>query len=188
MPASAAIIDWDAMRAKLPTERTDSAKAQRLELFQSFDPNSNGYLSLAEVDRGLTQLGLATPQGGGVINKKVMMRAFQAAKGANDAQSGSGGGAGGDYIEKCEFRLLLVYLQKYLSLWQMFDAADDSGDHRISLDEFKSAVGKMPELNVSDPEAAFHEMDANGGGMVLFDEFSEWALQKQLALEDTTAE
>jgi len=44
-----AAIDWDEINAKLPFERTDEDKAKRKELFKQFDPNENGYLSLAEV-------------------------------------------------------------------------------------------------------------------------------------------
>ena len=45
----AADIDWETINAKLPYERSAEAKEQRRELFKQFDPNSNGYLSLAEV-------------------------------------------------------------------------------------------------------------------------------------------
>ncbi len=47
-------IDWAALNEKLPYERNDEAKAKRKDLFQQFDPNANGYLSLAEVrqDKG----------------------------------------------------------------------------------------------------------------------------------------
>ena len=38
---------------KLPTGKSESDQARRDELFQQFDPNGNGYLSLAEVDKGV---------------------------------------------------------------------------------------------------------------------------------------
>ena len=44
-------IDWDSLNAKLPLEKNDEDKAKRQELFKQFDPNGNGYLSLAEVQR-----------------------------------------------------------------------------------------------------------------------------------------
>ena len=47
--AAAADIDWASINEKLPFERTDEAKEKRRELFKQFDPNGNGYLSLAEV-------------------------------------------------------------------------------------------------------------------------------------------
>ena len=42
-------IDWDSLNAKLPLEKNEEDKAKRQELFKQFDPNGNGYLSLAEV-------------------------------------------------------------------------------------------------------------------------------------------
>ena len=42
-------IDWEEINAKLPFARTDEDKEKRKELFKQFDPNENGYLSLAEV-------------------------------------------------------------------------------------------------------------------------------------------
>ena len=45
----AADIDWETINEKLPYERTAESKEKRRELFKQFDPNSNGYLSLAEV-------------------------------------------------------------------------------------------------------------------------------------------
>ena len=44
-------IDWEEINAKLPFERTDDGKEKRKELFKHFDPNENGFLSLAEVSK-----------------------------------------------------------------------------------------------------------------------------------------
>eukprot|EP01084_Bolivina_argentea_P126607 224146_1 len=38
-------------------------------------------------------------------------------------------------------------------------------------------------VDLPDPEAAFAEVDLNGGGQVLFDEFAVWALRQGLTLE-----
>ena len=37
---------------------------------------------------------------------------------------------------------------------------------------------------IDDPEATFREIDTNSGGKILFIEFCEWAIKKQLDLED----
>ena len=37
---------------------------------------------------------------------------------------------------------------------------------------------------IVDIEACFREIDVNGGGFVLFDEFCEWAIKKSLDLDD----
>ena len=42
-------IDWADIRKKLPYERTEEQKKKRMDMFTQFDPNANGYLSLAEV-------------------------------------------------------------------------------------------------------------------------------------------
>ena len=47
-------IDWTSINEKLPYQRTEEQKAKRRELFKQFDPNGNGYLSLAEVFDNLT--------------------------------------------------------------------------------------------------------------------------------------
>jgi Ca2+-binding EF-hand superfamily protein len=175
-------VDWALMRQKMPMEKTEEAKKHRMQLFKQFDPNNNGYLSLAEVDKGCRDvLGLYD-----VFDaKKVIMRAFQAAKGANDSKNKKGS-KGGDYVEKCEFRLLFVYLRQYFEIWQMFDEVDTSDDWRVSYDEFLAALPKIQSwgVKVSNPEAEFKAIDKNGGGIILFDEFADWALKKQLDLED----
>ncbi len=37
---------------------------------------------------------------------------------------------------------------------------------------------------ISDPEETFKQIDKNGGGQILFDEFCTWAIKKNLDLED----
>ena len=81
------------------------ASAKRHALFACWDPNANGILSLAEVDKGIEEMfGHAT------IPKAVIMRAFQASRdvAAPVAEFSD------DYIDWNEFRLLLSYIQHYL--------------------------------------------------------------------------
>ena len=68
----------------------------------------------------------------------------------------------------------------------MFGRLDSDGDRRVSLDEFRSAVPMLAQwgLNVTDPEAVFREIDTDGGGQVLFDEFCQWAASNNLDIED----
>ena len=42
-------VDWAALNAKLPYAKNSKEKKARKKLFNQFDPNGNGYLSLAEV-------------------------------------------------------------------------------------------------------------------------------------------
>ena len=48
------------MSARLPTKKTKEDKIRRKKLFKDFDPNGNGYLSLAEIDKGVRDV-LAIP-------------------------------------------------------------------------------------------------------------------------------
>eukprot|EP00242_Pyramimonas_sp_CCMP2087_P015564 CAMPEP_0198201364 /NCGR_PEP_ID=MMETSP1445-20131203/4158_1 /TAXON_ID=36898 /ORGANISM="Pyramimonas sp., Strain CCMP2087" /LENGTH=177 /DNA_ID=CAMNT_0043871665 /DNA_START=97 /DNA_END=630 /DNA_ORIENTATION=- len=172
-------INWPEVTAKLPSGRSDEEKAKRKELFKQFDPNGNGYLSLAEVDKGVRDvLGLDD-----VFNcKPAVMRAFQASKGIHKSKSS----LGEDFIERIEFRMLLLYLRQYFELYVMFDEVDTSDDRRVDKAEFDQALGKISSwgLQITDPDAEFAKIDTNGGGMILFDEFADWALKMKLDLED----
>lgn len=173
-------IDWVKIRERMPMDKNDpAAKKKRQDLFKAFDPNGNGYLSLAEVDKGVRDvLGLHE-----IFDlKPVLMRAFQAAKGVAKTKSK----LGDDYVEFPEFRILLVYLRQYLELWQMFDEVDTSDDRRVSKDEFRKAVPLLETwgVKVTNPDATFKVIDKDGGGMLLFDEFADWAIKNNLDLPD----
>eukprot|EP00994_Dinema_validum_P004470 NODE_2522_length_682_cov_69.417062_g2064_i0.p1 GENE.NODE_2522_length_682_cov_69.417062_g2064_i0~~NODE_2522_length_682_cov_69.417062_g2064_i0.p1 ORF type:complete len:198 (+),score=82.26 NODE_2522_length_682_cov_69.417062_g2064_i0:58-594(+) len=173
-------VNWEELRQKLPAEKTPDQKAQRMKLFDSMDGNGTGKLSLAEIDKGVRDV-LQLDE---VFDAKpVIMRAYQAARAVGNKR---GRCEDDDYVERAEFRLLLVYLRQFFELNIMFSSVDTTDDRRISLDEFRAAVPKLSEwgVEVSDPEAAFREIDTNDGGMVLFVEFVDWAMKKQLDLEE----
>ena len=68
----------------------------------------------------------------------------------------------------------------------MFSKIDTSGDKRVELEEFLKAVPLMQHWGVKlpDPKKTFNEIDKNGGGFILFDEFCEYANRASLDLED----
>jgi Ca2+-binding EF-hand superfamily protein len=173
--------DWDDFLAKFPVDKTDEDKAKREEIFAAFDPNGNGYLSLAEIDKGCRDiLGLYEL----FEAKKAIMRAYQASKAVGNNKLGE---QGADYVERNEFRLLLKYLRDYFVLWKIFQKIDTGSDARINMDEFISAVPKVEELfdiKILQPEAEFAKLDKNSGGQVTFDEFAHWALTTVLGQED----
>merc|ERR1719171_2602657 len=80
-------LDWAAIHKKLPYEKTPEAKAQRRKLWQGFDINGNGYLSLAEIDKGIRDI-LEVDE---IFNAKpAIMRAYKAAKNfGHNAQKGT---------------------------------------------------------------------------------------------------
>ena len=172
-------FDWDKLISKLPVAKNAEERKKRREMFSAIDMNGNGYVSLAEIDRGIQDV-LNLPE---VFNcKKPIMRAFQAAKTKYKAKSKYSD----DYIEWMEFRIFLVYLRQYFEYWVMFERVDASGDHKISLDEFKKAIPTMKKWGVviTDPVKEFKKIAKNGGGSIMFDEFCTYAIQKNLDLED----
>ena len=68
----------------------------------------------------------------------------------------------------------------------MFNRIDTEDNKKINLEEFKSAIPQLEEwgVTIEDPESTFNEIDANGGGEILFQEFSDWAIAKHLDLTD----
>ena len=68
----------------------------------------------------------------------------------------------------------------------MFCRSDLSSDFKIKLDEFKKACPKLGKwgIKISDPAAEFKKIDVNNSGSIMFDEFCDYAIQKNLDLED----
>ena len=109
---------------------------KRKQMFNSFDCNGNGYLSLAEVQKGVRDV----LQSDALFDAKpAIMRAFQAAKNVVDTKTI----LGADFIERAEFRALLVYLQRYFELYAMFQRMDTGNDHRINVGEFMAALSLL---------------------------------------------
>ena len=122
---------WEELSAKLPLKMTPEDKKRRENMFRAFDPNGNGYLSLAECDKAMISVLDCKIL---FENKKVVLRAFQAAKDVNPSGRNS---VGDDFIDKKEFRIFLQYLRDYFELGVMFERMDNSGDGKIELHEFK---------------------------------------------------
>lgn len=171
-------VEMNVLKKKLPTERTAEAKEQRSRLFNAFDPNGNGFLSLAEIDKGARD----------VLElhnlfecKPVLMRAFQAARTSEPPCERN---HQGDYVTKRTFRVLLLYLKQYFNLWQLFCRADESGDRRISREEFSAILPQLVSIGLVTPDesrdadALFDAADRDGGGLLLFEEFSSWLLSR----------
>jgi len=173
-------IDWAAVTSKLPSERTPEAKEARKKMFNDFDPNGNGILSLAEVDKAVRDV----LQLDAVFDAKpAIMRAFQSAK--DCIKSKRTDCSGDDFIEFKEFRYFLSSLRQYFEYYVAFVRCDSNSDHKISKEEFVNAQDKIEAwVGKIDADASFAEIDTNGGGSILFDEFCKWAIKKNLDLED----
>lgn len=105
-----------------------------------------------------------------------------------------------DYVQRHEFRHLCCYLCIYALMYDAFSVVDGGGaeitkddDRRISLDELKKACKKfnghplvgakmlgMPS-SYGNVEPVFMEMDSDGKGMVLLNEWCAWLEAKEVA-------
>jgi hypothetical protein len=95
---------WDQLKHKLPWHKNEEERLMRIKQWNYFDVNGNGYLSLAEVDKGMRDV-VRLP----ILFtlKPVLMRAFTAAKTKVKAKNKYGD----DYVTKGEYRFLLKYLR-----------------------------------------------------------------------------
>jgi len=172
-------FDWEGFLKKLPVKKTAADRAERKKIWSAIDMNGNGFVSLAEFDRGVRDV-LALPQ---IFSlKKVLIRAFNAAKEKIKGKAKQSG----DYVEWLEFRYILIYLRQYFEYYVMFCRVDTSDDFKVNLEEFKKAVPTLNKwgIKISDPAAEFKSIDKNNSGSIMFDEFCEYAIHKNLDLED----
>ena len=95
---------WDELRVKLPWHKTPEDLARRKAMWDSFDVNGNGYLSLAEVDKGMRDV-VRLPALFAL--KPVLIRAFTEAKTIVKSKNKHSD----DYISRGEFRFLLKYIR-----------------------------------------------------------------------------
>ena len=171
--------DWEGLLQRLPIKKTVEDRTKRRQLWNAIDMNGNGYISLAEFDRGVRDV-LNLPQ---IFSlKKVIIRAFNASK---DKIKGKAKHSQ-DYVEWLEFRILLVYLRQYFEYYAMFCRIDTSDDFKVDFNEFKKALPTLAKwgVKIKDPKAEFKKIDNNNSGSIMFDEFCEYAINKNLDLED----
>ena len=170
---------WKILEQKLPWEQNGAHEQLRDQQWRAIDMNGNGYISLAEFDKGLRDV-IDLP----ILfkTKPVLLRAFYAAKDKAKAKSLYSD----DYIERGEYRYLLKYIRQYYEYWVAFDLIDLDTDGRITFKEFELAKPQLQKwgIDMKDPKAQWKKCDADGFGKVLFDEFSNWAIKQSLDLDD----
>ena len=174
--------DWDELIKKLPVRKTKEERKRRLELWKKINEYGNGYISFKRLNFQLDKY-LQLPNV--VKNKNPIKLAFNA---ASDKYSRYGIKKEDNLIEWMEFRIFLVYLRQFFEYWIMFEKVDNSGDHKISLEEFKKAIPQMKnwgvEISESNAEKEFKSIDKTKEGTISFEEFCSFAINKSLDLEE----
>ncbi|PKY55988.1 EF-hand [Rhizophagus irregularis] len=151
-------------KAVITTNNLD--KAQIKKIFDIFDYNGNGILSLAEIDKAVIELYPHLAK-----DKPAIMRAYKAADTSKDG-----------FIDFKEFGRLIDLLHYYNELFKIFKKLDIDNDRRIDFGEFKKGH-KLIGINVvsnKELKAKFNEIDTNLGGYILFDEFCIYAAKIKL--------
>jgi hypothetical protein len=114
----------------------------RQVLFDRFDANHNGYISLAECGAGIliTLGGHCKTFGQGAMATKLYHRfyksyiwAFSDARDSSDARGGKGkaGLDDDDYVTRPEFRLLISYLRIYATWYEVFANLIDNSTNEL---------------------------------------------------------
>lgn len=186
---------WEGIRNKyihLLELNNDNAKKERDDIFSSFDPNGNGYLSLAELEKGCRdELKIDF-----INDKRVIRKAYMKSKSiASEKNPDVVSQYGPDYVERSEFRYFIVYLLQYYDIWFTLytklatssNDSDNDNDYRISKDKFESNYSVIQEWdkeNVFDsnatPDEVFDVIDTNHGGYILFDELADYIIMKTI--------
>ena len=180
-------VDWAEIRERLPYGNSKEERKKRRQMWKYIDVNGNGFVSLAEMDKGLRD----------VIQldhlfdaKKVTMRAFQNSRNAEKQNANKWKNKqykkySEDYIERNELRYILKYIRRYFEYWVAFARLSDN-NKSLKLDEFIAGKDELEKWvgPIDDAEAVFNEIDANGGGKILFSEWVEWAEKIKLDIDD----
>ncbi|CAH1767487.1 2905_t:CDS:2, partial [Entrophospora sp. SA101] len=131
-------------------------KTQVKKIFNKFDYNGNGILSLAEIDKAVIELYPHFAK-----DKPAIMRAYKATDVSKDG-----------FVDLSEFGNLLDLLYYYDDLYKQFQKLDKNKDKRISYAEFKKGH-ELVGINANSDEelkAEFDKIDTNHGGYILFEE------------------
>jgi len=139
-------------------------------LWKRIDYNGNGIVSLSEVDKMVVEMCAAGQFPAYLNSKPALMRAYK--------KTILTDGDGDDWVERKEFRALLLNIFWFAKLFEVFkDMAGD--DRRINAQEFQTSIGRLG-LQMSPTEAAaeFSRIDKNGGGQVLFVEFCAYVRER----------
>ena len=173
-------FDWDQLYDKLPIRRNEEDKIKRLLIWNGPLEGKGKDLTLNELTEGMSAyLGLPEELISYEPYKKAKDAAKRLFKGKYEIDED-------EKLNLIEFRFFLIFLRQYFNYWAMFERVDQSQNKKISLEEFKNAeeLMKMFGVTIPDLEAEFKMIDTSGNGQIDFDEFCEYAIKKQLDLED----
>jgi len=178
-------IDWAALDAKLPYNRTPEHKARRRQLFEEFDVcmTGNDFLDYSEVESGILELlGIDLFR---FDVRPAIRQAFQIA--CDYAKKGD---SGRGHVELIEFRIMLQYVKQFIEFFTMFSAMDSDEDRShhveksLTFDEFFNSRDLLTEFGVhveeDDAQRVFDLIDTGNNGTISFPEFAAYSIKQNL--------
>merc|ERR1712113_1164716 len=152
------VSQFDALEKKFHGAMGSQQKLR--QMWDVLDFNGNNIVSLAEIDKWVVE---NYPL---LNHKPALMRAYK-----RTIREGNGD----DWVQKKEFKALLGALFYFNKIFWIFNERDEDGDRRMTLPEFRKCLTLMGvRMSEGDATQKFREMDKNGGGVVLFDEFCQF--------------
>jgi len=185
-------------------KRSPESKEARNKAWNAADPNGNGFCSLAEIDGWVkkhldNKMETEAAERLWKLYRPCYIRSFRDAADATEGKqvAGTKSATTDDYVQRKEFRLLCAYLSIYARMFDAFDMIDGGNagttaadDRRMSLEEWLQGfekvqghgfVGLEAVQGAVEAEAVFKEIDADGRGMVLLDEWCSFMKGKEQA-------
>ena len=175
---------WASLAARLPA--APSQRVERIALFDSYDRRSAGQLTVDDLRRGL----IATlervqthPDADAVARWLQPVLVAGVAEACGLPRSAARLSSGGRRIDRREFRLLLLYLQRHAELLKACDADGVRGSLRLP--QYVAALPLLAEMGVAVPaEPAAHFLRLAGGDRCALplSTFVEWAMSEVMAV------
>lgn len=163
--ASISTSEFDALDQQI--QHIVAHKDELKRLWAICDFNGNGMCSLAEIDQ------MVLEQFPALRHPRALIRAYKKATAAD--QSRVYKGKGDSFIQRQEFICLLKNIVYFNRVFAVFEAIDTGDDHRIDVVEFQKGLPLLGlHLSAQEAEATFRQIDRDGGGQILFEEFCSW--------------
>ncbi|CAL6037466.1 Flagellar_calcium-binding protein [Hexamita inflata] len=179
-------LDYSKLDKVLQYQDTQLARDWRNKEWKFLDINGNNYVSLSEFETWIKHhLPEFFNSGDGQRYKIAFRYAYNKARTIHQSKATTTSAQkqqNDDYLTRSEFAPMLKYTRIFLEIYNMFDELDTSRDRKIQIGEFIRGVDKLNQwgAKIQDPKADFKKIDDNDSGNILYDEFLQYALDKNL--------
>jgi len=175
-------VDWAKVDKAIPTASTPAGQAARRELFDKWDADGHGTMSITECQGGLPTL-LA-----GLVKsrdfKPAVKCAFKLAREVSPSEGNKNSKAAkeaGTCVDRAEFHALLVAFRTYVELDVLFDSIDKDGSRAVCWKEFEKILPKMEDWNLG-TKADIKKQRFKGDEWaenLKYEDFADWCIARR---------